>query len=218
MFFRGYPIRVIGKVDIEKTQELYNTIVETFKDKWIRRSFALMDKSYCLKAVTTSQFDKLSEDDETQLRELLLPWITPYISKNEKLVYLDISSLPPGADCKVHIDFSWFHLVSRRIHIPIVTNPNATFALLSDTGPKNYNLKVGSVYEINNMVFHLVANTGTTHRWHILADVIDKSVYNYLVSENKISDWGLSPSINNCIDPKVISQLTEILKTDPINI
>jgi hypothetical protein len=218
MFFKGDPIRVIGNVDIEKTQALYNTLVELFKDKWVHRSFALMDESYCLKAVTPSQFDKLSKEDETQLRELLTPWVTPYISENEKLVYLDISSLPPGAKCKVHIDFSWFHLVSRRIHIPIVTNPNATFALLSDSGPKNYNLKVGSVYEINNMVFHHVSNRGSTHRWHILADVIDKSVYNYLIAENKIADWGLSPSINNCIDPKIIAQLTETLKTDPINI
>jgi len=218
MFFRGDPIKVIGNIDIEKIKDLFDKIDKTFKNIWVRRTFALMDKSYCLKAITPSQFDKLKKDDEDLLREMLVPWITPYISENEVLVYLDISSLPPGAKCKVHIDYSWFHLVSRRIHIPLVTNPNATFALLSESGPKNYNLKVGNVYEINNMCFHVVSNAGNTDRWHILADVIDKSVYNYLVSSNKLADWGLAPSINNCIDPLVIVQLEEALKTDPINI
>lgn len=218
MFFKGDPVRVVGKVDTNKTAELCNIISAKFDDKWVRRSFTLMDTSYCLKAITPSQFDKLNEIDEEQLRELLLPWIAPYVSENETIVYMDLSSLPPGAKSKVHIDYTWFHLMAKRIRIPLITNPKSVFALLTDTGPKNYNLKVGNVYETNNSVLHLAANLGDTARWHIVADILDTSIYNYLVSQNKLADWGLHPSINFCIDPKVVAQLEETLKTDPINI
>lgn len=218
MFFKGDPVKVIGHVATETIEELYDTTFEKFNDKWVKRSFALMDESYCLKAMTPSNFDKLNSEDEIQLRELLLPLITPYISENEVLVYLDISALPPGAKCKVHLDFSLFHILSRRIHIPISTNPNATFSLLSESGSKTYNLKVGSVYEINNTVLHVVSNAGDSPRWHIIADIIDKSLYNYLISENKMNDWGLHPSINNCINPKVIAHLESSLTSNPIDI
>jgi hypothetical protein len=219
MFFKGDPVKAIGQIDTEKIRELYNAVFEKFNDKWIKRSFALMNESYCLKAITPSNFDTLSSrEDEEQLRDLLIPFIAPYVSENEILVYLDVSSLPPESKCKVHLDFSLFHVLSRRIHIPISTNPNARFSLLSETGPKNYNLKVGSVYEINNTVLHVVSNTGDSHRWHIIADVIDKSLYNYLTTENKLTDWGFHPSINNCINPKVVANLELSLETDPIDI
>ena len=218
MFFKGDPIRVIGHVDASKAQELYNIILEKFNNKWVRRTFALMDTSYCLKAISPSKFDILTEEDALQLKEILLPWVEPYVSDSEVIVYLDVSSLPPNAKSKVHIDYSWFHLMSKRIRIPLVTNPRSVFAVLTDIGPKNYNLKVGNVYETNNSVIHTAANLGESPRWHIVADILDKRVYDYFVEQNKLGEWGLHPSINFCLDPKVTAQLDDALNQDTINI
>lgn len=218
MFFSGDPIRVIGHVDADRIQAMHDTILERFNSKWVRRTFKLMDTSYCLKAISPSNFDSVDENTQQELKELLLPWIAPYVTENDVVVYLDLSSLPPGAQSKVHIDYSWIHLMAKRIRIPIVTNPKSTFALWTDGGTvKTYNLKVGNVYETNNSVMHLAANLGDTDRWHIVADILDKSVYEYLVRENKLSGWGLHPSINFSLNPEVIEKLTAGLHATPLD-
>jgi hypothetical protein len=218
MLFDGDPVRVIGTVDADKIDELRSKIVEKFNNHWVKRTFKLMDSSYCLKAITPSKFDVLDEHTAEKLREILIPWVQPYVSKNEKIVYLDVSSLPPGAQSLVHVDYSWIHLMAKRIRIPIITNPKSTFALWTDGGEvKTYNLKVGNVYETNNSVMHLAANLGDTDRWHIVADILDIAVYDYLVRENKLSGRGLHPSINFSLNPAVIEKLTAGLHAKPLD-
>jgi hypothetical protein len=219
MFFQGDPVKVIGRVDPEAAEKFYSKLYEKFNNKWVRRTFALMDTSYCLKAISPSNFDKLDTETETDLKSMLMPWVEPYVSANEVIVYLDVSSLPPGAQSKAHVDYTWFHLMSKRIRIPLITNPKSTFSLLTDNSSiKTYNLKVGKVYETNNSVIHMAANLGDTPRWHIVADILDKRIYEYLIENNKLSSWGLHPSINFCLNPEVAARLEEALKSDPINI
>jgi hypothetical protein len=218
MFFPGDPVRVIGHVDVEEANNLYKLILKKFNEKWIKRSFKLMDTSYCLKAVSPSNFDALDENTRNELKEILMPWVTPYISDNEVLVYLDVSSLPPGSQSIPHVDYLWIHLLSKRIRIPLITNCDCKFSLLDESGTKTYNLKVGNVYETNNSVLHAAANLGTTPRWHIVADILDKSLYEYLVRTGKLSHWGVSPTLNFLYSSDVVNQLTRALKSDPINI
>jgi hypothetical protein len=218
MYFTGDPIKVIGFVDNDTITHIINKIKENFNDKWIRRTFKLMDTSYALKAITPSNFDRTNNETEKQLSEFLMPYVMPYVGENDVVVYLDISSLPPGARSLVHVDYAWIHQLSRRVRIPLVTNPQSVFALKTINGLYNYNLKVGKVYETNNQVLHLAANLGNTDRWHIVADIMDKDVYDYLVKTEKLDKWAIDPTVNFSFNQQVVSQLTEALRTDPINI
>jgi hypothetical protein len=218
MLFDGDPVRVIGSVDVDKIEELRSTIFEKFNSHWVKRTFKLMDSSYCLKAITPSKFDVLDEQIAKELREMLLPWVEPYVSKNEKIVYLDVSSLPPGAQSLPHIDYSYIHILAKRIRIPLVTNPKSTFSLVTANGIKTFNLKVGSVYETNNMVAHVAGNLGNSERWHIVADILDNSLYEYLERTGKLADKAIDPSINFLLNKTVAGQLVESLKNESINI
>jgi hypothetical protein len=177
-----------------------------------------MDSSYCLKAITPSKFDVLNEQTANELKELLLPWIEPYVSKNEKIVYLDVSSLPPGAQSLPHIDYSYIHVLAKRIRIPLVTNAKSTFSLVTANGIKTFNLKVGNVYETNNMVAHVAGNLGDSERWHVVADILDNSLYEYLERTGKLASKAIDPSINFILNKTVAGQLIESLKNESINI
>jgi hypothetical protein len=218
MWFDGDPVRVIGSVDLDKIEELQKTIFEKFNNSWVKRTFKLMNSSYCLKAITSSNFDTLDKETAEELTKILLPWVEPYIGQNERVIYLDISSLPPGAQSLPHIDYSYMHVVAKRIRIPLITNPKSTFSLITPTGIKTFNLKVGKIYETNNMVAHVAGNLGDTDRWHIVADILDNSLYEYLERTGKLSAKAIDPSINFILNKDVSNQLIESLKNEPINI
>lgn len=218
MIFEGDPVKVIDSVDLDKVEELRKTIFEKFNSHWVKRSFKLMDSSYCLKAITPSKFDILDKDVATELKDILMPWITPYVSNNEKIIYLDVSSLPPGAQSLPHIDYTYMHVLAKRIRIPLVTNSKSTFSLVTSSGIKTFNLKVGKVYETNNMVAHVAGNLGDSERWHVVADILDNSLYEYLERTGKLSAHAIDPSINFILNKDISNRLVAALKNEAINI
>lgn len=219
MFFTGMPVKVIGTVEKENLINLHQEITDKFNNKWVQRSTNnLMSTSYCLKAITPSKFDIPDDQTQQDLKEILLPFVSPYVRKNEVIVYLDVSSLPPGTKSIVHVDYLLLHVLSRRIRIPITTNSNSVFALKTKEGIQNFNLKVGNVYETNNQSLHIAANLGNTDRWHIAADLLDKDLYNLLVNTNQIYRQAFDPDINFSISPDIVFQIEEALKSPPINI
>lgn len=217
MYFPGDPIKVVGHIDIDVVDHIFSQVSKNFQDKWVQRTFKLMDTTFCIKAITPSQFDKVDAITETKFKNLLLPYVESLVGKDETLIYLDMSSVPPGAKLLPHIDYARFHQLSRRLIIPVVTNPKAVFALKTVNGIFNYNLKVGKIYEVNNQVLHTSINMGDTDRWHIIIDIIDNTAYEYL-KKTDINAWGVDPSINFSFDQKIVNQLTDALKTPPINI
>jgi hypothetical protein len=219
MFFTGLPVKVIGTVDQPTLNKLHQELLNKFNNKWIRRSTNnLMDTSYCLKAITPSNFDIPDSQTQQELKELLLPFVQPYVLENEVIVYLDVSSLPPGTKSLVHVDYLLMHVLSRRIRIPITTNPKSVFSLKTADGIHNFNLKVGNVYETNNQSLHTAANLGDTDRWHIAVDIMDNDLYNILVKNNQLYRQAFDPSINFSLSSDTIFQIEEALNNPPINI
>jgi len=213
MFFSGDPVKVIDQIDPEKLKELHSVIRNKFDNKWVKRTFKLMDTAYVLKAVSPTNFDGLDEESTTELKKILLPWIEPYVGPNESIYYLDISSVPPETKIKAHLDYAFFQTVCRRIHIPVLTNNKSALSLWTDNGVKTYNLKVGKVYEINNQVVHVAGNLGDTERWHILADIIDNDVLEVMKKTGMLSSWAYHPSINFFLNDKIVNALDNALHT-----
>ena len=208
MYFVDSPIKVIGKVDLNDLKSLHETITQSFNDKWVRRATnVLMDTSYSIKAITPSTYDIPNEQTQLELQKLLLPFVNPYVKEDEMVMYLDLSSLPPGARSRVHVDFLMFHVIAKRIRIPIITNPSSTIAFKTSKGIEQFNLEVGNVYETNNQTLHAAANCGTSDRWHIVADIIDKDLYAALIKTNKLYEKAYDPSINFSLAPEIYSKM-----------
>jgi hypothetical protein len=208
MYFDGAPVRVIGKSNLDDLKSLHDIITTSFNDKWVRRATnILMDTSFSIKAITPSNYDIPDKQTQLELQKILLPFVNPYVKENEIIMYLDISSLPPGAKSLVHIDYLLFHAIAKRIRIPIVTNPAATIAFKTNKGIEQFNLEVGNVYETNNQTLHAAANCGNSDRWHIVADIIDKDLYTALVKTNKLYEKAYDPIINFSLAPEIYSEI-----------
>jgi hypothetical protein len=217
MYFDGDPVTVIGEINPDDLKKLGDIIKESFENKWIKRSLHLMEDCYCLKALTPSNIDLPDLDTQEELKTLLMPFVEPYIKSNEILLYLDVSCVPPGKRTKVHIDHALMHHLSRRLHIPIITNSAVRFAVLHLANIKNFHMQVGKVYEVNNQVMHIAANLGTEPRWHMIIDIIDKEIYDYLVKSNKLLSKTIDPSINYITSTQVIDKLNKVVESEITN-
>ena len=217
MYFEGNPVTVVGEIDLDKLTTLGTVISQSFDTRWIKRTLNLMEDCYCLKAVTPSNIDVPDSNIQEELKTLLLPFVQPYINSNEILLYLDISHIPPGKRTKVHVDHAAMHQVSRRLHIPIITNSSVRFAVFHAATIKNYHMEVGKVYEVNNQVMHLAANLGTEPRWHMIIDIIDKEIYEYLIKSNRLLSKGLDPSINYTFNTHLIEKLNKAVECEITN-
>lgn len=85
-----------------------------------------------------------------------------------------IAAMPPGCFLLPHVDGYEIHRHTEKIHIPIVTNPQASNSLWSNGGSRlsDTHLEVGSAYVINNMNPHAAQNFGDNVRIHLLLDML----------------------------------------------
>jgi len=92
---------------------------------------------------------------------------------NGYLLRAILTKLFAGKDIPEHIDVAnqTFKL-SKRIHIPIVTNPDCIFTV----GDESINMKEGEIWEMNNdKKVHSVINGGTEDRIHLIMDWCEKT-------------------------------------------
>ena len=76
--------------------------------------------------------------------------------------------LPAGKSIPTHIDAAPHFKLYKRIHIPIITNPQCLFTV----GGETIHMKCGEMWEINNDTKpHSVHNKGAEDRVHLLVDI-----------------------------------------------
>jgi len=85
-----------------------------------------------------------------------------------KVVRSEVVNMPPHTRIRTHKDTSDLLYLSRRFHIPIITNKNCTFIVEE----QRFNLEEGNLYELNNRRFHSVENFGDENRIHLIIDIL----------------------------------------------
>ena len=85
-----------------------------------------------------------------------------------KVVRAEFVRMLPNTDVKRHVDGGPMLAVTRRCHIPIITNTNVFFTVYKDT----MNMKEGMAYEINNSMPHSVQNASDEMRVHLIIDIL----------------------------------------------
>jgi hypothetical protein len=85
-------------------------------------------------------------------------------------------NLKPKGIIDTHTDGgSRYFQLGHRLHIPIKTNENVFFTV----GNTRENMKVGKIYEIDNLAEHSVENYSTENRIHLIMDIFDKNIKEY---------------------------------------
>lgn len=159
---------------------------EVLKDQ-ITTSFDLLDRS----TLTTEKVffgthrlvaaNPLAEDIQrystadrtTELLDLATPtieWLKT-IYKQHVPILVQCATIPVGAKLLWHIDSYLYQSVSHKVHIPIVTNPNAKYECLR-LQKESYYFMASEAYEINNILLHRSVNFGDTPRTHLIIDMI----------------------------------------------
>lgn len=92
---------------------------------------------------------------------------------NGKVVRSELVKLHKNTEVRKHIDQGKMLSVSRRCHVPIITNNNVFFSVLNN----EINMKEGVCYEINNAMPHGVKNNSDFDRVHLILDIILKEDY-----------------------------------------
>ena len=79
-----------------------------------------------------------------------------------------LTRLPAGAEIKPHIDDGESLKRCHRIHVPLISNPDALFIV----GNLRFHMPEGEMWEINNRRTHAVRNAGTEARVHLIMDYV----------------------------------------------
>lgn len=84
------------------------------------------------------------------------------------VVRAEIVKMMPGTKIMRHVDGGEMLTITRRCHIPITTSDEVYFGVFGNS----INMKVGTVYEINNLLPHEVENNSDIERDHLILDIL----------------------------------------------
>lgn len=84
------------------------------------------------------------------------------------VVRAELVKMLANTSIRPHLDGGDMLNVSRRCHIPIITNPDVYFTVLDNT----VNMLEGQCYEINNGMPHSVNNGSDFDRVHLIIDLL----------------------------------------------
>lgn len=116
---------------------------------------------------------KINENVDSVLVEMIMPIIKDMENLyNGKFGRILLIKLPQESDITPHFDRDEYFNLTRRFHVPIISNNLVKFSV----GDETINMKEGECWEINNKRMHKVINNGTDERVHLLFDIIPGEV------------------------------------------
>ncbi len=95
--------------------------------------------------------------------------IEPYGFEKPGFPKAMFARLEAGHEIDQHVDGAGSNLLTHKIHVPVVTNPDALFYVNGEP----FHLEVGQAYEVNNVAPHAVVNRGTEDRIHFIFEVFE---------------------------------------------
>lgn len=125
--------------------------------------FSNLDFDHALNRISTPVVEQI---------QTLIPGYVPVLTQ--------LATILPRQSLKWHIDVFMYQQFTNKLHIPIITNPNALFEVLVDGKVNRINMTAGGIWNIDNLVIHRSINYGDTFRTHLIIDVMDEITLNEL--------------------------------------
>lgn len=218
----GNPIATV------KVAEIPVDIFQQVKSK-IYKKYNLEDEVYATKEfvfydtrrivgktphiMTTEQkYSDLDFDhDLLEICDPIIKEVQLYLPNSEPAL-LQLATILPEQKLKWHMDTYLYQQFSNKIHIPLTTNPLATYEIfLEDTSYRKDHMDEGAIWNINNLVLHRSVNLGPTARTHLIIDFIDKDLLKIL-NELEINYFHFNLPHMTAYSTKVIDTLKNLLK------
>jgi hypothetical protein len=159
----------------EKVQALTKEEWNEFKGKKFFKSQP-ESESIIIKAVqdSTSPVYKDADVNNEYFQNLLSKELDEIYKKIDEVVQekdhvalrVQLVKLPARKNVLPHIDAGHIFRVTRRIHLPIITNQNVDFFIELEKVP----MEEGRLIEINNQAIHCVFNQSDLDRVHLIID------------------------------------------------
>ncbi len=174
MLWNGSLREVANTCDYKSILDIIKTIP---KNEWEKDTEKRNSKM--THGTTTALFLKYKsqsyEKNDTVTLDKLKPYLDEIISQVKNfyryssilLTRVIITELPKGSIIPEHVDEGELLSTNHRVHIPLVSDPAVKFSL----DHKNYYLKPGCAYEINNQLIHAVRNESNIDRIHMIIDL-----------------------------------------------
>lgn len=187
----GSPISAVKIADIPNDLFLNfrNTISEKYDledEIYATKEFVFFDTRRIVAktpSIKTSDQKYTNLDFDYELFDLcqpILEEIKKYLPNSEPTL-VQLATVLPGQKLKWHVDTYLYQQFSNKIHIPLYTNPGATYEIfLENAHYEKINMTESAIWNINNLVLHRSVNLGDTFRTHLIIDFIDKDVLNEL--------------------------------------
>lgn len=80
-----------------------------------------------------------------------------------------LARLPAGREITAHRDGGWYPAFCRKLHLPLLTNPQTAFYV----EPEWRHLPQGALVEVDNNAPHGVRNAGTSDRVHLVFELFE---------------------------------------------
>jgi len=179
----------------EVPQDLSDNLLKSINDEHWKIDIKRQESYDVHKFTETIRIRHVKDLDFTNFKFVnydLFEYYQPYIDEYLTIIsnYYEIkdytaliTNLKPGGIIPLHTDSSCKYFdISHRLHIPIKTNEDVHFTV----GDTTLNMKVGEIYEIDNISFHSVENKSTENRFHIILDIFDTDItqhYEYFLQD-----------------------------------
>lgn len=168
----------VGKVDVSKIKETIKSLETSYWDVYTKRQETFHVHSQTKSLLLMWDEENLYTLEPSQKHDLFYELeIDKFLNKIEPLYiqkYGDgyfnrivLVNLLSNSDIGEHADGGPL-LLSRRTHIPIITNPEVFFIV--DGEEKN--MKEGEIWEIDNSMVHSVENLSDEDRIHFIIDYV----------------------------------------------
>ena len=106
-------------------------------------------------------------------QDLLLPIMeqlaSQYDYENVVISKAMFARLKAGHKIDKHVDGADANLCTHKIHVPLITNPDAHFI----TNGETRHLEAANAYEVNNIAEHAANNLGSEDRVHFIFEIFD---------------------------------------------
>lgn len=184
-------VKVGNPISCCPVYKLPDNVLNTFTEQ-IKARYDLTDDKYSTKEqvfyetrriVAKSKYNKETsqfyssmdfDDDLTKLSIPIVEEINKFLPDYVPAL-CQLATILPGQQLKWHIDVFLYQQFTNKLHIPIETNTESYFdVFVNDDYVDRVNMKVGSIYNIDNLALHRSINKGSNPRTHLIIDVMKR--------------------------------------------
>ncbi len=170
------PYKIVGEISTKLTDSIINKVED--KDWYIYDFRKPMGFNDCNSILLRHSPEYVSEKIKNMplfekfKKELydILDYLKKFYQFKDYVAFM--ARLSPNGKIFPHKDYGEFLTQINRIHIPLKSNEKC-FYVVEDT---EINMKVGTMYEIDNLRTHSVYNNGDDYRTHLIVNLYPKKI------------------------------------------